>query len=111
MNRTAAALAIALTTLAGSAMAGTSWGAVPTTPSNVTRQEVMAQTAEAIKAGNIIAAGELGATVRAQNPGQFQADVSTTSTTSAMGAAAERQADTAMSHDSYAASRDTSRLY
>lgn len=108
MNRTATALAIALATLAGSAMAGTQWGAVPTTPSNVTRQEVMAQTVEAIKAGDIIAVGELGATVRTQNPGQFQAHASSTN---AMGAPAERQAGHAMSHDSHAAARDTSLLY
>lgn len=108
MNRTAATLAIALTTLAGSAMANTQWGAMPTTPSSMTRQEVKAQTVQAIRAGNIIAVGELGATVRSQNPGQFQAEVSSTS---AMGAPATHQAAKAMSRDSYATSRDTSRLY
>ena len=99
MNRSTV-IALALATVAGSAKAGTSWGPVPTTPSTVTRQEVMAQTQEAIKTGNIIAVGELGGTVRPQTSQAAPSAVAEIRAEARkMGAAMERREFVAASHD------------
>ncbi|MBE7940659.1 MULTISPECIES: DUF4148 domain-containing protein [Ramlibacter] len=117
MNRSYTTIAaIAFATLAGSAMADTvipSWGPVRSTgDTSLTRQQVQAETQQAIRSGTIVAAGERAATVRELEPGRFPAAGTQVATTREE---VKRELAAALHHGDLAASnaygRDTSRLY